>query len=190
MPFRFALGRGTSPKLRILQLCQLSITACTIVAVFLTAVIPSRHKGFTFGLLYSSILTSCTTTFLVHKELRRAAQGTLTKDKYIKYQLLKIFAALGLSVVAFVASAATPKGPVDVKKPGDQGLWIGGIKVNKWQGMILWLVFFNWVFLWASLSYSCCMTDNKQGQIALTGDEAQIEILVEDAEEEAIDAHL
>jgi len=144
MPYSFALNRDTSPKLRILQLCQLSITGLTILATFLAAVIPSQHKGFTFGILYSLIFTSCTTTFLVHKEQIRAKQGTLTKDKYIKYQLLKIFAAVGMSVLAFIASAATPKGPIDTKIPGQQGLWIGGVKVNKWQGMILWMVFFNW----------------------------------------------
>lgn len=144
MPFPFLLRRDTSPKLRILQFCQLSITGLTILATFLAAVVPSTHKGFTFGLLYSLILTSCTTTFLVYKEQTRAAQGTLSKAKYVKYQLHKLFAAAGMSVLGFIASAATPKGPDDTKRPGQQGLWIGGVKVNKWQGMILWMVFFNW----------------------------------------------
>jgi len=34
------------------------------------------------------------------------------------------------------------------------------------------------------------MTGNKQGQIALAGDEAQIGIHTENADDEAIDAHL
>lgn len=101
-----------------------------------------RHS-FTFGLLYSLILTSITTTFLIRKEQVRAANGTLGKDKYVKYQLFKIFAAAGLYVVGFVAFLASSGGN-DTRKPGEQGLWIGGVKVNKWQGMILWIHFFNW----------------------------------------------
>jgi hypothetical protein len=30
------------------------------------------------------------------------------------------------------------------------------------------------IFLWSSLFYSCCMTAQKQGPIALAGDEAQL----------------
>jgi hypothetical protein len=42
------------------------------------------------------------------------------------------------------------------------------------------------VFLWASLFYSCCMTGNKQGPIALAGDEAQIGLTDETEDDEAI----
>jgi hypothetical protein len=38
------------------------------------------------------------------------------------------------------------------------------------------------VFLWGSLFYACCMTGNKQGPIALTGDEENI--FVGDASDE------
>lgn len=149
MPFPFALPRDASHKLRIIQLAQLSITALTIVATFLTAVVPSKHKGFTFGFLYYLIFTSITTTFLVYKEQVNAARGTLTKDKYVKYQLFKIIAAVGLTIVAFVASSATPSGPEDVHRPGEQGWWINGVKVNKWQGYIMKINFFNWYVILA-----------------------------------------
>lgn len=46
------------------------------------------------------------------------------------------------------------------------------------------------VFLWASLCYSCCMTGNKQGQIALAGDEAQIGLNTENSDNEADNSHL
>lgn len=144
MPFPFALPRDASRKLRILQTCQLSITGLTILATFFAAVIPSKHKGFTFGLLYSLILTSFTTTFLVYKEQKCAAQGILTKDKYVKYQLFKIIAAGGLYIIGFIAHLATPTGEKDVRRPGEQGLWIGEVKVNKWQAIIMWMSFFNW----------------------------------------------
>lgn len=144
MPFPFALPRDTSPRLRILQLCQLSITGLTILATFFAAVIPSKHKSFTFGLLYSLILTSFTTTYLVYKEQKCAAQGILSKDKYVKYQLFKIIAAAGLYFVGFIAHLASSSGEKEVKHPGEQGLWIGNVKVNRWQGMILWMNFFNW----------------------------------------------
>ncbi|CAO2654053.1 Nn.00g107860.m01.CDS01 [Neocucurbitaria sp. VM-36] len=186
MPFFPTAG---STRLRAIQICQLSVVLLTILATLLAAVIPQKHKGFTFGLLYSLILTSITTTFLVRKEQIRAANGTLGKDKYVKYQLFKIIAAAGLYVVGFVAFLASSGGN-DTRKPGEQGLWIGGVKVNKWQGMILWIHFFNWVFLWASLFYSCCMTSQTQGAIALAGEEAQIGLDPETENDEAIARNL
>lgn len=36
--------------------------------------------------------------------------------------------------------------------------------------------------MWASLFYSCCMSGNKQGAIALTGEEANISADVNDEE--------
>lgn len=42
------------------------------------------------------------------------------------------------------------------------------------------------VFLWASLFYSCCMTGNKQGAIALSGEEANIGLEPETESDEAI----
>jgi hypothetical protein len=39
----------------------------------------------------------------------------------------------------------------------------------------MWMVLMDIrVFLWGSLFYACCMTGNKQGAIALTGDEENI----------------
>ncbi|KAH9861695.1 hypothetical protein J1614_011448 [Plenodomus biglobosus] len=186
MRFPFTLAQNVSPKLRILQACQLSIAGLTLLATLLAAVIPSKHKGFTFSILYSLILTSCTTTFLVYKEQQRAAQGMLSKDKYAKYQMFKMGAAVGSSIVGFVASCATPNGPADAKRPGEMGLWVDGIKVNRLQGMVMWMIFFNWVFLWASLFYSCCMSGNKKGAIALGGEEAQIGLRVDTIDDEAV----
>ncbi|KAH7366593.1 hypothetical protein BKA66DRAFT_425078 [Pyrenochaeta sp. MPI-SDFR-AT-0127] len=182
MPFFPAAG---SPRLRAIQIAQSSIVIFTIVATLLTAAIPSKHKFFTFGLLYSLILSSITTTYLLRKEQIRAINGTLTKDKYVKYQLFKIIAAAGLYVVGFIGHVASPGGN-DVQKPGEQGLWIGGVKINKWQGLIIWMNFFNWVFLWGGLFYSCCMTGQGQGAIALGGEEAQIGLDSDTANDEAI----
>lgn len=103
----------------------------------------SLYVRFTFGLLYSLILTSITTTILVRKEQIRAGNGTLTKDKYVKYQLFKLIAAAGLYVVGFIAFLASSGGN-ERQRPGEQGLWIGGVKINKWHGMIIWLNIFNW----------------------------------------------
>jgi len=178
-------GAG-SIRLRVLQTCQLSIAFLTIFAAFLTLVIPSKTKKFTFGLLYCLILTSITTSILVRKERVRAANGTLSKDKYFKYQIFKFIAALGMSVIGSVAFfVATPSGNA-TQKPGEQGLWIHGHKLNRWQGMIIWLNFFNWLFLWASLFYSCCMTGQKQGDIRLGGEEANIGLNDETTNDEAI----
>ncbi|KAF1943843.1 hypothetical protein EJ02DRAFT_452898 [Clathrospora elynae] len=190
MPFPFALPRDASPRLRILQLCQLSIAGLTILATFFAAVIPQKSKAFTFSLLYSLIFTSMTTTFLVYKEQKCAAAGTLSKEKYVRYQLFKIAGAFGMSVVGFIAYVITSPIGDDKHRQGEQGLWLNGHKVGKWQSLILWMNFFNWVFLWAGLFYSCCMTGNKQGPIALAGDEAQIGFEDETADDEAVDRNL
>lgn len=144
MAFPLGLPPTASPRLKVIQGLQLSVTALTILATFFAAVIPHKHKRFTFGLLYPLILISCSTTFLVHREQRRARQGTLTKQKYIKYQLCKLIAGFGLAVVGFVADVFTYDKNCDRKGVGETGLWIRCIKVNTWQGAILWLNFFNW----------------------------------------------
>ncbi|KAL1598906.1 hypothetical protein SLS60_008051 [Paraconiothyrium brasiliense] len=139
------LPRDASPRLKAIQGCQMAIALLTIVATFLAAIVPQKHKAFTFGLLYPLILISCSTTFVVVREQRRAREGTLTKDKYVKYQLFKLFAAFGLAFLAFVLSLVLGEKKVecDVKRPGEQGLWLGCIKVNKWQALILWMNAFN-----------------------------------------------
>lgn len=58
------------------------------------------------GFFEPLILVSCSTTFLVHCEQRRARQETLTKDEYIKYQLLKLFVAFELSFVSLIIDFA------------------------------------------------------------------------------------
>jgi hypothetical protein len=135
---------NTSPRLKIIQACQLLIVCLTILATFFAAVIPQKHKAFTFGLLYPLILTSCSTTFLVLREQRRARQGTLTKDKYVKYQLFKLFAAFGLSFVGFILDFFTHDAKCDAQRPGEQGLWVRCIKVNRWQGLIMLMNAVNW----------------------------------------------
>jgi hypothetical protein len=137
------LPDDASPRLKAVQIAQLSIVILTLIATFLAAVIPQKHKSFTFSLLYSLILTSITTTFLVRKEQLAAATGALTKDKYVKYQLIKMISAVGLYIVGFIMFLATPNGH-DTQRMGEQGLWMKGVKVNRYQGWILWMHFFNW----------------------------------------------
>ncbi|KAH7409905.1 hypothetical protein DE146DRAFT_604301 [Phaeosphaeria sp. MPI-PUGE-AT-0046c] len=165
------LPADASPRLKAVQIAQISIIFLTMIATFLTAVIPQEHKAFTFGLLYTLIFTSFTTTIILRKEQQAALKGELTKSKYVKYQVIKLASAFGLSIVGFIAFIASTPQEGGKHRAGEQGLWIGGVKVNRYQGWILWLNFFNWVFLWGSLCYSCCMTGRQQGAIALTGDE-------------------
>lgn len=140
----FTFPPNTSPRLKAIQGAQLGVVALTLLATFFAAVIPHKHKPFTFGLLYPLLLTSCSTTFLVLREQRRAREAALTKEKYVKYALLKLFAAFGLAFVGFVLDIVSSDGECDKKRPGETGLWLRCIKVNKWQGMILWLNVFNW----------------------------------------------
>jgi hypothetical protein len=144
MPFSLGLPRHGSPRLRVIQLCQISIAVLSILATLITLVIPLKYKLFTLSLLYTPILTSITTVFLVVKEQKRAVAGTLSKQKYVKYQLLKMAAAFGMAVVGFVGYLASAPTNGDKQHVGEQGLWLNGIKVNRWQGLILWLNFFNW----------------------------------------------
>ncbi|KAH8724457.1 hypothetical protein GQ44DRAFT_618221 [Phaeosphaeriaceae sp. PMI808] len=169
-----SLPDDASPRLKAMQFAQLSIIILTMVATFLAAILPQKHKDFTFGLLYSLIFTSITTGFFIRKEQLAAAQNALTKDKYTKYQLFKIISAFGVYFVGFIVSMIFVHPASDPHGPNEQGFWLGGVKVNRGQGCILWLHVFNWLFLWASLFYSCCMTGKRQGPIALTGEEADI----------------
>ncbi|KAI4667021.1 uncharacterized protein J4E79_001702 [Alternaria viburni] len=180
------LPRDASPRLRIIQNCQMGVAVLAVVAAFFTLVIPSERKFFTLSLLYTPLLTSITTVYLVRREQRRAVAGTLSKQRYIKYQCFKLAAAIGMSIIGFIGHIASTPAKGDAHFAGERGLWISGIKINTWQGLLLWLNFFNWVFLWASLFYSCCMTGRQQGSIALTGEEARIGINPEEADDEAI----
>jgi hypothetical protein len=135
--------------LRILQTAQTAIAGFTILATIITIIFPFRYKLFTLSLLYTPILTSITTILFVVKEQKRAQAGTLSKQKYVKYQLLKMASAFGLSVIGFIgylASAPHVDDPAE-RHPGTQGLWINGIKINKWQGLLIWVNFFNWYVL-------------------------------------------
>ncbi|KAH3953622.1 hypothetical protein HBH53_028040 [Parastagonospora nodorum] len=171
----FLYLRQDAPRgLKIVQTAQASIVVLTVIAAFLTAVIPQKHKTFTFGLLYSLIFTSITTTILVRKERLAAAKNLLTKDKYVKYQMFKIVAAFGMYFIGFILwIASMPKKQESLRK-GESGMILGGVKINRYQGWIMWMHFFNWVFLWSSLFYSCCMAPKEQGAIALPGDEAAL----------------
>ncbi|KAG9190433.1 hypothetical protein G6011_08521 [Alternaria panax] len=184
--FGLGLPSDASPRLRIIQGCQIAIAALTVFALFITLVFPVQRKLFTLSLLYTPILTSITTIFLIVREQRRAVAGTLSKQKYVKYQLFKMAAAFGMSIVGFIGHVASTPTDGDAHHTGEQGLWISGVKINKWQGLLLWLNFFNWAFLWASLFYSCFMTGNRQGAIALSGEEARIGAESESADDEAI----
>ncbi|CAA9957160.1 hypothetical protein P3342_000906 [Pyrenophora teres f. teres] len=187
----FVRPATTSPRLHILQVSQLSIAALSLVAFVITLVLPLNHKLFTLSLLYTPLLTSITTVYLVRREKGRLADGTLSKQKYVKYQLFKMAAAIGLSVVGFIGHlASAPHGAGQGQKTGERGTWINGVRINTWMGLMLWINFFNWLFLWASLCYSCCMTGNKQGSIALAGEEARIGLADETYEDENQDARV
>jgi hypothetical protein len=142
--FGLGLPRDASPRLRIIQSCQIAIAALTLLAVFITLVLPDKRKLFTLSLLYTPILTSITTVFLICREQKRAIDGTLSKQKYVKYQLFKMAAAFGMSIIGFIGHIASTPAQGDAHYAGERGLWISGIKINTWQGMLLWLNFFNW----------------------------------------------
>lgn len=72
-----------------------------------------------------------------------ARENTLTKDKYAKYQMFKLLAAFGMSVIGFIGYLASPQGDAE-RKPGEQGMWLNGVKITKWHAIILWMGFFNW----------------------------------------------
>ncbi|KAJ4395344.1 hypothetical protein N0V91_010906 [Didymella pomorum] len=173
MPFPIAFPPNASPRLKGLQICQLSVVGLTIIYTFLAAVIPYKHKAFTFSLLYGLIFTSITTSILINKEQKAGATGILTKDKYAKYQLWKIAAGFVMYFIAFIGFAITPGGDAKLGR-NENGLIMNGVKVNTFHSIILWTSTFNWVFMWASLFYSCCMTKRESGEIRLEGEEANI----------------
>jgi hypothetical protein len=140
----FGLPADASPRLKAVQIAQISISLITIIATLLTAVIPQKHTAFTFGLLYGLIFSSITTTILVRREQLAAHKGALTKDKYVKYQLFKMLAAVGMYIIGFICWVASTPKEGDKKRPGEQGVWIGGVKLNRYQGWIMWLHVFNW----------------------------------------------
>jgi hypothetical protein len=155
----FTLPEDASPRLKAMHIAQLGMVLLTIIATFLTAVIPQKHKLFTFGLLYGLIFSSVTTTIIVRREQQAARTGALTKQKYIKYQVFKMIAATGLYIVAFIAFlASTPAKPESHSR--SQGLFIGGVHINRYQGWILMMHFFNWVSLENVLN-AACMCANK-----------------------------
>lgn len=143
MPALFTLSGNVSPRLRALQFCQLAVVSLTAVYTFLAAVIPSKHKAFTFSLLYGLILTSITTSILLRKEQKAAAQGVLTKDKYAKYQLWKLAAGFAMYFIAFIGFVATPGGNEQLGRH-ENGLVMNGVKINTFQSIILWTSTFNW----------------------------------------------
>lgn len=144
MVFLLAFPRNASPRLRGLQYCQLTVVSLTALFTFLAAVLPGKHKAFTFSLLTGLILSSITTSILINKEQKTAAQGTLSKDKYAKYQMCKIAAGFATYFVGFLAFLAAPGGNEQRKSAHDNGLWMNGIKINTLQSSIMWLSTSNW----------------------------------------------
>lgn len=146
MPITFAPSANVSPRLRILQHAQLAIAFLAFFAFLVTFLIPFRHKLFTLSLLYTPLLTSITTIFFVVREQKNAEAGTLSKQKYVKYQVLKMVAAIGMSFIGFIGylASAPAEADQDVHHPGTQGMWLNGVKIGRWQGLLLWLNFFNW----------------------------------------------
>ncbi len=124
-------------------MCQLGVITLTVVYTLLAAVVPSKHKAFTFSLLYGLILTSITTSILINREQKAAAQGILTKDKYVKYQLLKIAAGFAAYFIGFIGFLASPGGDEKLGR-NENGLVMNGVKINTFQSLILWTNTFNW----------------------------------------------
>ncbi|USP74901.1 hypothetical protein yc1106_02175 [Curvularia clavata] len=188
MPFTVSSSANAPRGLRILQSAQVAIAGQAIFACFVTVLLPFRHKLFTLSLLYTPLLTSITTVFFLVRERKHAEAGTLSKRRYAKYQALKMVAAIGMSIIGFIGYIASAPAEADQDKhySGEQGMWLNGVKIGRWQSALLWLNFFNWVFLWASLFYSCCMTGNKQGAIALAGDEARLGVDTDNLDDEAL----
>ncbi|KAF1915887.1 hypothetical protein BDU57DRAFT_408014, partial [Ampelomyces quisqualis] len=112
---------------------------------------------FTFGLLSELFFSSVTTTIVVHNGKLAAYNGALTKDRYVKYELFK----MAVDVVMYIVSFSNKK------RTGEQGVCIGGVKLNRYQGWIVWLHF----LLWASWFCSCCMAGRAKGAIALSSEE-------------------
>lgn len=139
-----SLPDDASPRLKGLHIAQVGLIMFTIIATLLTAVVPSRHTKFTFGLLYSLIFTAITNTILIRKEQIAAFKNLLTKDKYVKYQLFKMISAFGLYCVGFILFLASTEKAPDSNTPIGQGMWIGGVRINIWRGLIMWMHFFNW----------------------------------------------
>jgi hypothetical protein len=147
--FGLGLPRDASPRLRIIQSCQIAIAALTLLAVFITLVLPDKRKLFTLS-------------FLICREQKRAIDGTLSKQKYVKYQLFKMAAAFGMSIIGFIGHIASTPAQGDAHYAGERGLWISGIKINTWQGMLLWLNFFNWyvfysTYIFESILIKACL---------------------------------
>lgn len=146
VPLTLPSTANVSPRLRILQHAQLSIAGLAFFAFLVTFLIPFRHKLFTLSLLYTPLLTSITTIFFVVREQKNAEAGTLSKQRYVKYQVLKMVAAIGMSFIGFIGYLASAPAEADQDKhyPGTQGMWLNGVKIGRWQSLLLWLNFFNW----------------------------------------------
>lgn len=143
MPVLLAFPRDATPRLVGLQMCQVGVISLTTVCTFLAAVLPSKHKAFTFSLLSGLILSSITTSVLIHKEQIAASQGLLTKNKYMRYQFWKIGAGFATYFIGFITFLAAPGGDYKLGR-GEQGLVMNGVKINSLQSSILWLSTFNW----------------------------------------------
>ncbi|KAF2135051.1 hypothetical protein P153DRAFT_402884 [Dothidotthia symphoricarpi CBS 119687] len=68
-------------------------------------------------------------------------------------------------------------------------LWIRGVRVNRYQGSILWMYGLNWLlvvlmfFIWTGLLYSCCMSSMKQGPVRFAVDEVHLTLDTECGDE-------
>jgi hypothetical protein len=55
-----------------------------------------------------------------------------------------MLAAVGMYIIGFICWVASTPKEGDKQRPGEQGVWIGGVKLNRYQGWIMWLHVFNW----------------------------------------------
>lgn len=137
------LPDDASPRLKAIQTLQLTVVAFTMLATFFAAVVPHKHKAFTFSLLYSLIFSSFSTTFLIRKEQIAAKNGLLAKSKYVRYQLFKMAGAFGGYVLGFMASITVAHGDAELKD-GESGFVVNGYRVTGWQSLIMLFSALNW----------------------------------------------
>jgi magnesium-transporting ATPase (P-type) len=144
-PMRFPRAANESPRLFLLQSAQLGTAGLAVLTFIITFLLPFRHKLFTLSLLYTPLLTSIPVVFFIARERKHAAAGTLSKQRYAKYQVLKMLAAIGMSIVGFIGYLASAPAEADQDKhSGEQGMWLNGVKIGKWQSLLLWINFCNW----------------------------------------------
>ncbi|OCL07493.1 hypothetical protein AOQ84DRAFT_57597 [Glonium stellatum] len=162
--FRFLRSNATPIPLRILHYLQLLLSIPAYPSsflLFLTALL--TQSVWPFVLIYPWIFSSFSNTILLHKEKSSTRKGELSKQRYLRLQLLKLawttLFYLPL-VVAFIAF---------------KWMKFSVLAVLVHEGIVwrcsLWFNVLHWVFIFATLIYaSCCFRGQTEGTIRLEGD--------------------